>query len=260
LTRSRQKLQGRLAIVTGASRQVGIGAAACRALAAEGADILMVYWTAYDLLSPESVRHKEPLELQQELQALGVRCERLEVDLSQPTAYLDVLDAAFAMGSPAILVNNACYSANDGLEALDVEMLDRHYEINVRATTMLTAEFARRFQAGRGGRVISLTSGQSLGAMHSEIAYALTKGTVETLTTTLAPVLAARGITINAINPGPTDTGWMNEELERELLPRFPLGRIGKPEDAARLIAFLASDEAEWITGQVIHSEGAFQR
>ncbi|PWK16443.1 SDR family oxidoreductase [Tumebacillus permanentifrigoris] len=257
---TQRKLQGRLAIVTGASRRIGIGAATCRALAAEGADILMVYWSAYDQLSAAEARTLEPLALQQELQALGVRCERLEVDLSQSTAYLEVMSAAVALGSPSILVNNACYSANDGLDALDADLLDRHYAINVRATTMLTTEFARRFRGESGGRVISLTSGQSLGAMQDEIAYALTKGTVETLTTTLAPVLAARGITINAVNPGPTDTGWMDANLERELLPRFPFGRIGKPEDAARLIAFLASDEAQWITGQVIHSEGAFQR
>lgn len=255
-----KKLQGRLAIVTGASRRVGIGAATCRALAAEGADVLMVYWSAYDQLSSESARQVEPLELQQELAALGVRCEQLEVDLSKPYAYREVLEAAEAMGTPSILVNNACYSVNDGLDRLDVDNLDRHYEINVRATTMLTTEFARRFALGRGGRVISLTSGQSLGPMVDEIAYALTKGTIETLTTTLAPVLAERGITINAVNPGPTDTGWMEESLQQHLLPRFPLGRLGTPEDAARLITFLASEEAEWVTGQVIHSEGAFRR
>ncbi|KEO84884.1 SDR family oxidoreductase [Tumebacillus flagellatus] len=257
---TRLPLQNRLAIITGASRRVGIGAAAARALAARGADILMVYWSSYDQLSAEEVRRVEPLQLQEELQATGVRCERLELDLAQPHAYQEVFKAAELMGTPQILVNNACYSTNDGLDALDVETLDRHYEINVRATTMLTVEFAKRFSLPSGGRVISLTSGQSLGPMYTEIAYAITKGTVETLTTTLAPVLAKRGITINAVNPGPTDTGWMDAELEQALLAQFPLGRVGKPEDAARLIAFLATDEAEWITGQIIHSEGGFQR
>ncbi|MBL0385192.1 SDR family oxidoreductase [Tumebacillus sp. ITR2] len=257
---TQQKLKGRLAIITGASRQVGIGAATARALAALGADILIVYWSQYDELSPANLRELEPIQLQQELQAMGVTCERLEVDLAHPTAYKQVLDAASQLGKPQILINNACYSTNDGLESLDADILDRHYEINVRATTLLTAEFARRFDLPEGGRVISLTSGQSLGPMYTEIAYAITKGTIETLTTTLAPPLAQKGITINAVNPGPTDTGWMTPDLEKALLPQFPFNRIGKPEDAARLIAFLATDEAAWITGQIIHSEGGFQR
>ena len=77
---------------------------------------------------------------------------------------------------------------------------------------------------------------------------------------TFAVEVAEKKITVNAINPGPTDTGWMNEELKQYLLPKFPFGRIGTPNDAARLVRFLASDEAEWIIGQVIHSEGGFLR
>jgi 3-oxoacyl-[acyl-carrier protein] reductase len=72
--------------------------------------------------------------------------------------------------------------------------------------------------------------------------------------------VASKGITVNAVNPGPTDSGWLTGELRQELKSRFPRGRIGQPEDAARLVAFLASDEAEWITGQIIHSEGGFRR
>lgn len=78
----------------------------------------------------------------------------------------------------------------------------------------------------------------------------------EAFTVTLSAEVASRGITVNAVDPGATDTGWMTEEIKRELLPRFPLGRLGQPEDAARLILFLASNAAEWITGQVIHSRG----
>ena len=96
--------------------------------------------------------------------------------------------------------------------------------------------------------------------MPEELAYGASKGAVEAFTRSLAAAVAARGITVNAVNPGPTDSGWMDEELRRALLPRFPRGRIGQPEDAARLIAFLASDDAAWITGQVIHSEGGFVR
>ena len=96
--------------------------------------------------------------------------------------------------------------------------------------------------------------------MENEIAYATTKGAIDALTITLAAELAEKGITVNAVNPGPTDTGWINKELEKELTKKFPMGRIGKPEDAARLVNFLSTDEAEWITGQIIHSEGGFLR
>jgi 3-oxoacyl-[acyl-carrier protein] reductase len=110
-----------------------------------------------------------------------------------------------------------------------------------------------------GGRIINLTSGQSVAPMPGELAYAATKGAIEAFTVSLSAELAPYGITVNAVDPGATDSGWMTEEIKQELLPRFPMGRIGQPEDAARLIAFLASDEAAWITGQVIHSRGGLQ-
>lgn len=96
--------------------------------------------------------------------------------------------------------------------------------------------------------------------MPGELAYVATKGAISAFTLSLSAEIAPLGITMNAVNPGPTDTGWMTEEIKQQLLPKFLLGRVGVPEDAARLVAFLASDEAEWITGQVIHSEGGFFR
>jgi 3-oxoacyl-[acyl-carrier protein] reductase len=96
--------------------------------------------------------------------------------------------------------------------------------------------------------------------MFNELSYALTKGAIETLTYTLAAAVAPKRITVNAINTGPTDTGWMKEDLKREILARSHMGRIGQPGDAARLISYLASDDAEWVTGQIIHSEGGFRR
>jgi 3-oxoacyl-[acyl-carrier protein] reductase len=96
--------------------------------------------------------------------------------------------------------------------------------------------------------------------MPDELAYAASKGAIEAFTVSLSPALAPLGITVNAVNPGPTDSGWMTDEIRAALLPRFPFGRIGTPEDAASLVAFLASEAAGWITGQVIHSEGGFLR
>ena len=95
--------------------------------------------------------------------------------------------------------------------------------------------------------------------MPNEIAYAITKGAIETLTYTLSQEIASKGITINAVNPGPNDTGWMDDELKSKLIGQFPMKRIGKPKDTAKLIGFLVSEDAEWITGQIIHSEGGFK-
>ena len=105
-----------------------------------------------------------------------------------------------------------------------------------------------------------MITGQFLGPMAGELAYTATKGALQAFTVQLAAEVAALGITVNAIGPGPNDTGWIDDELRAELLPRFPMGRIGRPEDAAALVAFLCSEEAGWITGQVVHSEGGFVR
>ncbi len=123
---------------------------------------------------------------------------------------------------------------------------------------LLTIEFARQFALPSGGRIINLTSGQGRGPMPGKLAYVATKGAIEAFTVTLAAEVAPRGITVNAVDPGPTDTGWMTDAIKREFLPLFPMGRLGQPEDAARLIAFLASEDAQWITGQIIHSTGGF--
>jgi 3-oxoacyl-[acyl-carrier protein] reductase len=253
-------LHGRIAIVTGASRRIGIGAAACRALAANGADIFFTHWSAFDRMLPHGTDEDGPTELQNELQALGVRCESIEIDLSKIDAPKRILDEVeIRLGSPSILVNNAAYSTRDGYEALDAATLDAHYAVNMRGTFLLTVEFARRFSGKSGGRIINLTSGQSVVPMPGELAYIATKGAIEAFTISLSAELASHSLTVNAVDPGATDSGWMTEEIRQGLLPRFPMGRIGQPEDAARLIAFLASDEAVWITGQVIHSRGGFQ-
>ena len=251
----------KIAIVTGVSRLQGIGCAICVELAKKEIDVFFTYWTDYDNQMPWRVNADEPAAIQSAIRSHGVRCEKLELDLSVPASTTTVFDEAErTLGPVSILVNNATHSTQTGINTLLASELDRHYEINMRAMTMLALEFVRRFQFEKNGRIINLTSGQSLGEMSDEIAYALTKGAAETLTRTISQRLAQRGITINAVNPGPTDTGWMDDELKAGILAKSPMGRIGMPSDAARLIGFLASDAAEWVTGQVIHSEGGFVR
>lgn len=255
-----RNLAGRTAIVTGASRRQGIGAAICRRLAQAGANIFFTHWQRYDQEMPWGSDAADPQQLQQELLELGVQAIGFNVDLSNPDAAKAVVERAIAhFGAVSILVNNAAYSVPDSLETLSAAILDATYAVNLRATALLSIEFARRF-SGEGGRIINLTSGQFQAPMIGEIAYAATKGAIDALTLTLSAEVAERGITVNAVNPGPTDSGWITPVLKQELLPRFPGGRLGQPDDAARLVAFLASDEASWITGQIIHSEGGFRR
>lgn len=254
-------MNGKVAIVTGAGRRGGIGAAICRALALRGADMLFTYWKDYDRKMPWNPDEDGPEVLLEELRRSGVRAEGVALDLSLPESPQRLLDTTEErLGAPSILVNNAAHSTRDGFENLDAAILDAHYAVNLRATALLCAGFVRRYSGGSGGRIVNITSGQSLGPMVEELAYAATKGAVEALTATLSAEVGHKGITVNAVNPGPTDTGWMSEDLKKELTPKFVGGRVGEPEDAARLVAFLAGEEAAWITGQVINSEGGFLR
>jgi 3-oxoacyl-[acyl-carrier protein] reductase len=250
-------LRNRVALVTGATRRVGIGAAIARELAAAGADVLISFYRAYDATMPWGVARDEPEALIEELRQSGVRAEGCEIDLSQPDAPRALVERAYAVfGRLDILVNNAAHSETTTIDRLDAVALDRHYAVNLRATALLCAEFVRRISSDEGGRIINLTSGQGQHAMPDELAYAATKGAVDALTLSLSAALAPRRITVNAVDPGPTDTGWMPPPLKAALESRAPMGRVGLPRDAARLVCFLASTEAVWITRQIIRSRG----
>ncbi len=250
----------RIAIVTGASRRQGIGAATCLALGQADIDIFFTHWSPYDQRMPWGSEEDEPDQLQQQIRAMGVRCEHLTVDLGTPDAPQYIMQMVEEQLGPAsVLVNNATHDdTNAPFDQLDAKTLDAYYAVNIRGTILLSVEFARRFELPSGGRIINLTSGQGYAPMPGKLAYITTKGAIDAFTATMAVEVAPRGITVNAVDPGPTDTGWMTEEIQHELLPRFPMGRIGQPEDAARLIAFLASEESSWITGQIIRSRGGF--
>ncbi|MBI0578983.1 SDR family oxidoreductase [Neobacillus cucumis] len=248
------KLKGQIAIVTGVSHELGIGAAICRKLAAGGADLFFTHWRA---------ARDWTNRFQEEMRGLGVTCKHKEIDLAKSNAASEMMDSVLdELGCPTILVNNAAHSERDGYMSLTAKCLDEHYAVNMRSTFLLCCEFARHFELnGKSvGRIINITSGQGLGPMPGELAYAATKGAISAFTITLSAELAPKGITVNAVNPGPTDTGWMTEDIKAVLAGKFLMGRIGHPEDAAQIVAFLASKEAEWITGQVIHSEGGFLR
>jgi 3-oxoacyl-[acyl-carrier protein] reductase len=254
---SGSRLDDRVALVTGASRKIGIGAATARELAQAGAHVFVTFYHPYDAAMPWGSEPAEVDALIAELRATGGQVDGLEIDLSDPAAPARLFDQANeSIGSVDILVNNATYSVNSGIDTLDADSIDRHYAVNVRGMMLMCAEFVRRWDKNRGGRIINLTSGQGLAPMPGELPYAATKGAVDAFTISLSAEVVERGITVNAVDPGVTDTGWMSPTLKAQLTAQSPSGRVGLPKDAARLVRFLASDAAGWITGQIIRSRG----
>jgi len=253
-------LAGQVAVVTGVSRAKGIGAAIARELAQQGAHLFMTGWPEFDdeqSWKPDDL--EQPLVVS-ELRELGVEAEWIPLDLSLDEAPRKLWDAVQARFSVAhILINNACFWAADSIETLDAGMLDRNYALNTRAPILLSLEFIRRLGGKGARRVISMTSGQMVGPMRGQLGYAVTKASLDAFTITFAAEVGNLGITVNAVDPGPTDSGSMTPEHQKELLSRFALGRLGQPEDAAHLIAFLAGPDGGWITGQVLRSRGGFE-
>jgi 3-oxoacyl-[acyl-carrier protein] reductase len=253
-------LKGKVAIVTGASRSKGIGSAICRSLAGAGADIFFTHWTAFDEASGNGVENEFPKTLCEELKQMDVRAFHMEVDLSEDGSLRRIMDRVEeTLGTPSVLINNATFESPANFRTLNKDILDKHYQVNNSGTLMLTMEFAKRYEKAfperKDGRIINMVS---KGPDPNNLAYIASKGMLIAITEPLSVGLAPIGITVNSIDPGPTDSGWINEELRNHLLPMFPMGRLGEPEDAAKLIRFLASDDSGWITGQLIKSEGGF--
>jgi 3-oxoacyl-[acyl-carrier protein] reductase len=271
LRRDPLPLRGRVAVVTGVSRRAGIGYAIARRLAAQGASLVLHHYAPHDRDQPWGA---DPGGLEA---VIGGVTEALadpdavvwhqEADLSDPDAPARLIESAAETSRFLdILVCNHARSGGDGpLGTLTAGMLDAHWAVNTRASILLAQAFAARHDEGRpGGRIVFMTSGQDLGPMPGEVAYAASKGALASITQTLADQLADQGITLNTVNPGPVDTGYAafaGQPDAHEIVRRhFPLGRWGAPDDPARLIAWLVTDEAAWITGQVINSEGGFRR
>lgn len=248
---------GKVALVTGVSRKAGIGAAISMALAEVGTSVFTTYFRPYDADMSWGSVENEAEQILAELRELGVEADGIEADLSDPTVPTQLIEKVRRRFSHIdILVNNATHDEVSDLEDMDADCLDRHYAVNMRGTLLLCREFARVHDGRPGGRIISMSSGQSLTPMPGNLPYAATKGAIEAATMALSVALAPKKITVNAVDPGAVDTGWMGDDLREALAKSTPLGRVGEPMDAARLIRFLASDEAEWITGQIIRSRG----
>jgi 3-oxoacyl-[acyl-carrier protein] reductase len=232
------------------SRSEGIGFAIARRLVADGFAVFTQGWEAHDAAQPWGAGD---VPLREGLAG------HLEADLADPEAPAAVLAAArIALGHVDVLVANHAASVGGTLDELTAAAIDTALIVNVRGTLLLVKEFAAGFE-GDHGRVVLFTSGQGRGPMPGELPYVASKAALSGSVVSLADALAPRGITLNAVNPGPTNTGWAPEDVRREVEAAMPHGRWGTPEDAARLVAWLASEESGWVTGQVIDSDGGFR-
>jgi 3-oxoacyl-[acyl-carrier protein] reductase len=252
-------LEGRVAVVTGASRRIAIGAAIARRLLADGASVLVHSWSPHDAEQPWGADPGGPNAVVDELRASGGRVEHVAADLADPAAPARVLAAARdAFGHVDVLVANHARSGAQSLEQLTADELDLGWAVNVRGTLLLLQALASQHDGRPGGRAVLFTSGQYSGAMPAELPYIATKGALHQLTRSLAAHLMPRGITVNCVDPGPNDTGYADAALRTAVAAANPGGRWGTPQDAARLVAWLVSDEADWVTGQVIASDGGW--
>ncbi|MFF3795860.1 SDR family oxidoreductase [Streptomyces sp. NPDC002134] len=241
-------------LVTGAGRAAGIGASVVVDLARTGWDVAFTYWTPYDARMRWGAEPGAPEELRDRAAALGARTHAVEADLSDSAVPARLFDGVErALGNVTALVLCHCESVDSGLLDTTVESFDRHYAVNARATWLLIRQYGLRFRGRRGsGRIVGLTSDHTAG----NLPYGASKGAMDRITLAAARELAHLGVTCNAINPGPTETGWMTEEQKADLVRHTPLGRLGVPQDCANLVTFLCSAEGGWINGRLLHSDG----
>ncbi|MPV36541.1 SDR family oxidoreductase [Georgenia subflava] len=263
-------LAGRTALVTGVSRRRGIGYAIAARLAGMGAGLVVHHHVEHDAAQPWGADDLDTVlaGLRARL-APGAQLTDLGADLADAAAPAHVVAAATAaLGHLDILVCNHARSGGDGtLAETDAAMLDGHWAVNTRATLLLTRAFAAQHDGRDGGRVVWLTSGQQHGPMPGEVAYATSKAALAGVTATVADELVDRGIVLNTVNPGPVNTGYLDDdssdrpvEVLEAVRRHFPQGRPGEPDDPARLVAWLVSDEGRWVVGQVLSTEGGFRR
>ncbi len=252
-------LQNRVVIVTGASRRIAIGAAIARRAVADGAAVLLHFWVPHDAEQPWGADVGGPETLVDELRREG-GVAHVSADLGDPAAPAALVAAAREVfGHVDAVVANHARSSSQWLEDLTAAELDLSYAVNTRATLLLVKAFAAQHDDSRcGGRVLLFTSGQYHDAMPAELPYIASKAALHEVTRSLAVHLIHRGITVNCINPGPNDTGYADDQTRAAVAALNPGGRWSTPTDTARLVAWLLSDEADWITGQTIASDGGW--
>ncbi len=243
------KLQNKVAIITGASR--GIGAQIAKVLAREGAMVVINY--AKNKAAADQVVS--------EIQGAGDKAIAIKADVSKADEVKALFDSSIAhYGKVDILVNNAGIAVFKRLQDTSEDEFDRSFDINVKGVFLTLREAAVRLESG--GRIINISSTVTRLMMPTYSTYSATKSAVEQLTRVFAKEIGSRGITVNSVSPGPTNTQLFtegkNEETIKRLASMAALERIAEPEDIARVVLFLASDDSAWVTAQNIGANGGF--
>ena len=243
-----------VALVTGAGRLASIGAGIARQLAAEGWDLVLAYWQDYDARMPWGTEPDDVVRLTAELEAIGARVHTLPADLEDPaTAEKLVADAVQLAGPLHGMVLSHAESVDSGILDTSLESFERHFAVNTRASWQLIAAFARQ-ATDDGGAIVALTSDHTA----FNLPYGASKGALDRIVIAAARELGPLGISANVLNPGPVDTGWMDDAVRSAVLSRQPTGRLGTPADVAGTVAFLLSPAGRWVSGQLIKADGGF--
>jgi 3-oxoacyl-[acyl-carrier protein] reductase len=246
------------AVLTGVGRARGIAAAIATGLAEDGWDLALTHWTPYDRRLGIGGGEDDVTALAEQARALGATVTTIEADLADVDAPRAVMAAASAAGDVRALVMSHSESIDSGVLDTSVEAWDRHFAVNSRASWLLIKHFAALLPDAptteTTGRIVALTSDHTA----FNLPYGASKGALDRLVQAAAVELGPRGVRANLVNPGPIDTGWMDDAIRAACLAETPAGRLGTPSDTADLVRFLLSDRGGWISGQVLHSNGAF--